>query len=144
MYRKSCNLNNLIERMISHASNALQHAYAPYSHYCVGACICCEDDSLHTGVNVENSSYGLTICAESSAICKMASEGKHTIKSIVILAKNNQLCAPCGACRQRIYEFSIPETQIYLCNQQTVLKTTTINELLPLAFHLNPTHRTQP
>lgn len=129
-------MNNLTRKMIEQASHALQHAYAPYSNYRVGACICTEEDALFTGVNVENSSYGLTICAESSAICQMVAAGQYKIKSMVLLAGNNMLCTPCGACRQRMCEFSTPHTQIFLCNQQTILKSITMEDLLPMAFSL--------
>ncbi len=81
-------------------------------------------------------SYGLTVCAEISAISHLITAGKRKIKHVVILAGNDKLCTPCGACRQCIYEFACTETQIHLCNQQTVLKSLTIDELLPLAFHL--------
>ena len=131
-------MNDNTQLMINKATQALQHAYAPYSKYTVAACICSEDDVLYTGVNVENSSYGLTICAETSAICQMISAGKLRMKSIVILAGDNALCPPCGACRQRIHEFSTIETRIYLCNQQNILKTVTVGELLPMAFSLKP------
>ena len=131
-------MNETIKLMIYNASQALQHAYAPYSKYSVGACLCSEDNTLYTGVNVENSSYGLTICAETSAICQMITAGKHQIKSMVILNGDNALCPPCGACRQRIHEFSTPKTRIYLCNQQNILKTVTVGELLPMAFSLKP------
>jgi len=129
-------MNETIKQMISHAHQALAHSYAPYSHFTVAACICSEKDVLFTGVNVENSSYGLTICAERSAISQMIVSGARQIKSIVILAGTNELCTPCGACRQCIHEFSIPETLIYLCNKETILKTMTIDALLPMAFKL--------
>ena len=132
-------MNELTKLMIKHASKALQNSYAPYSKYTVAACLCSEDNSLFTGVNVENSSYGLTICAESSAICQMVAAGQRKIKSMVILAGDNVLCTPCGACRQRIVEFSTSETQLYLCNQQTILQTKTPDELLPMAFCLKDT-----
>lgn len=122
--------------MIDKARQTLQYAYAPYSNYSVSACICTEDDTLFTGVNVENSSYGLSVCAETSAICQMITAGKQTIKSMVILAGNNALCPPCGACRQLIHEFSTPKTRIHLCDNHNVLKMMTIDELLPLAFSL--------
>jgi cytidine deaminase len=124
--------------MINDAHKALKNAYAPYSKFSVGCCISTVDDKLYTGVNVENSSYGLTICAEGSAICQMITAGDHHIKSIVILASNNLLCPPCGACRQRIYEFATPDTMIYLCNKDSILKKMTMNELLPLAFDIKP------
>ena len=131
-------MNKLTKAMINLASQALNHVYAPYSNYAVGACLCSEDDQLFTGVNVENASYGLTICAEASAICHMIMAGKHKIKSVVILNGENTLCPPCGACRQRLHEFSTSKTKIYLCNQQTVLQEISMGELLPLAFNLNP------
>ncbi len=93
---------------------------------------------FYHGINVENSSYGLTTCAETAAITAMATAGEQLIKSIVILAGNNLLCPPCGACRQRIHEFSLPTTRIYLCNKETVLQELTIDELLPLAFDFKP------
>jgi cytidine deaminase len=132
-------MDKMAQQMIHNARLALKNAYAPYSHYQVGACICCEDDTLYTGVNVENGSYGLTICAESAAICQMIAQGRRQIKSIVVMSIDNALCTPCGACRQRIHEFSTPNTAIYLCDQQAILQTTTIDELLPLAFRLKGT-----
>ncbi|KTD22332.1 cytidine deaminase [Legionella londiniensis] len=128
-------MNELIQRMIKEASHALQNAYAPYSHFAVACCLRSNDD-LFTGVNVENSSYGLTICAESSAISQMIAAGKQRINELVLIAGNNLLCSPCGGCRQRIYEFSDLDTKIHLCSLETVLKTATIEELLPLAFNM--------
>lgn len=129
---------DLIGAMINKAKAVLPNAYAPYSNYQVAACICCDDDSFQTGVNVENASYGLTICAESSAICQMITAGKQKIKSLVVLNGTNSLCTPCGACRQRIAEFSTSETMIHLCNHQSLIRSLTIDELLPLAFKLKP------
>lgn len=120
--------------MIEEAHNALVHAYAPYSKFRVAACICTNEDKLYTGINVENSSYGLTVCAETSAICTMVTSGGQKIKSMVILSGNNLLCSPCGACRQRMHEFSTPETIIHLCNKDKIFRSMTIDELLPLAF----------
>ncbi len=132
-------MNDITQLMMSKARLALQHAYAPYSKYTVGACLCTEDQTLYTGVNVENSSYGLTICAESSAICQMITAGERQIKSMVILSGNNALCPPCGACRQRIYEFSTEKTQIYLCDHHSILKKIALDDLLPMAFSLSRT-----
>ncbi len=131
-------MDKITAQMISKAHQALSFSYAPYSKFTVAACICTDKDNLYTGVNVENSSYGLTACAESSAICNMVSAGEQQIKSMVILAGNNQLCPPCGACRQRIHEFSTPETLINLCDKDSILRSMTLKELLPLAFDFNP------
>lgn len=127
-------MNTIMTQMISEACKALPNAYAPYSKFTVAACICTDRDNLYTGVNVENSSYSLTSCAEASAICNMVLAGEQRIKSIVVLAGTNLLCSPCGACRQRIHEFSAPDTMIHLCNNHTVFQSITISELLPLAF----------
>ncbi len=124
--------------MIHQAKQALVHAYAPYSNFQVASCLCSEDGNLYTGVNVENTSYGLSICAEASAICHMIAAGKRKIKSLVVLNGENTLCSPCGACRQRIMEFSTPDTLVHLCDEQAVIKTMRIDELLPEAFRLKP------
>lgn len=124
--------------MITEAHKVLVNAYAPYSKFSVASCICTDKNNFYTGVNIENISYGLTTCAETSAICNMVSAGEKTIKSIVVLAGNNLLCSPCGACRQRIQEFSSPETMVHLCNKDTIFHSIAIKELLPLAFDFNP------
>lgn len=131
-------MDALIKKMITAAYNALPHAYAPYSQFQVAACICTEEGTLYTGVNVENASFGLTLCAEASAIANMVSDGARKIKQIVILAGNNELCAPCGACRQRLIEFSSQATAVHLCNHTSLLQTVAITELLPLAFNFKP------
>lgn len=131
-------MNQIITKMIAEAVKVLPNAYAPYSKFLVACCVCSDTDVLYTGVNVENSSYGLTCCAETSAICKMVTAGEQRIKSVVVLAGNNLLCSPCGACRQRIHEFATPDTQIHLCDKDSVLRTLTLDELLPLAFDFNP------
>ena len=131
-------MNKVISNMISRAHTAIAHSYSPYSGFRVAACICTDQGNLYTGVNVENASYGLTLCAEASAICQMVTAGKHVIQSMVILAGTNELCAPCGACRQRIYEFSTPQTLVHLCTQSAILLSMTMSELLPLPFDFKP------
>ncbi|KTC78665.1 cytidine deaminase [Legionella cincinnatiensis] len=127
-----------ITKMISSAYKALTHSYSPYSKFSVASCICTDKDTLYTGVNVENSSYGLSTCAEASAISAMISAGEKNIKSIVVLAGTNLLCPPCGACRQRIYEFSTTDTIVHLCSKDSILRSIKMSELLPLAFDFNP------
>lgn len=131
-------MDKITEKMIAKACKVLPFAYAPYSKFSVASCICTDKDNLYTGVNVENSSYGLTACAEQSAICNMVSAGEQRIKSIVILAGTNLLCSPCGACRQRIKEFSTPNTIVHLCNATSIFQSLTVAELLPLAFDFKP------
>ncbi|AWN74425.1 cytidine deaminase [Legionella anisa] len=127
-------MDQTIAKMISNAHKALAHSYSPYSKFSVACCICTDKDNLYTGINVENSSYGLAVCAETSAISAMVSAGEQRIKSMVVLAGTNLLCSPCGACRQRIYEFSTPDTLIHLCDKNSILHSFKIDELLPLAF----------
>lgn len=132
-------MNELTKTMLTKAKKALPNAYAPYSNFKVAACLRGSDNGLFVGVNVENCSYGLTLCAESSAIAHMITAGEQKILDLVLLAHNNELCTPCGACRQRLYEFSTPETRIHLCNQENILQTLSIDELLPFAFRLTET-----
>jgi cytidine deaminase len=127
-------MDKIIAEMIHRASKALPNAYAPYSKFLVASCILTEKNNYYTGVNVENGSYGLTVCAETSAICNMVSSGETQIKSIAVLAGNNLLCSPCGSCRQKIYEFSTASTMVHLCNKEKVFQSLPIKELLPLAF----------
>lgn len=131
-------MDPVLAKMISTAHKALAHSYAPYSKFTVACCIQTDKNNLYTGINVENSSYGLTLCAETSAIASMVTAGEQHIKNMVVLAGTNEFCSPCGACRQRIYEFSTPETMIHLCDNKAILRSITINELLPLAFDFNP------
>ncbi|WP_019217085.1 cytidine deaminase [Legionella tunisiensis] len=131
-------MSKLTKLMIEHAKQVLVRAYAPYSNFKVASCLCSEDDQFFSGVNVENASYGLSICAESSAICQMVTAGKQKIKSIVVLNSKNTLCPPCGACRQRIAEFSTSDALVHLCNNETVIKSMSIGELLPEVFKFKP------
>lgn len=131
-------MNELIESMIRSAKQALPRAYAPYSKYQVACCLRSEDGSLFTAVNTENASYGLSICAESSAICQMVAAGQRKISSLVLLDGINSLCAPCGACRQRIAEFSTQDTLIHLSQDDVISKSFSIDELLPLQFKFTP------
>lgn len=120
----------LINKMITKAHNALDNAYAPYSKFKVACCIQTSNGTLFTGVNVENGSYGLTLCAEAAAISNMVSAGEQHISHMVVLASSNMICPPCGACRQRIHEFSDENTMIHMCDRENVLVSSSIVELL--------------
>ena len=124
------------ELMAEKACEVMQNAYAPYSNYHVGVCVLAEDGSMFTGCNVENASYGLTICAERSAITSLISDGKKKIKALAVVGSGEELCTPCGSCRQVMREFAAPDTPVYLCNPKTkkVVRTTTMGELLPDSF----------
>lgn len=122
------------QAMLTKATQAMENAYAPYSHYQVGACIRTTNDKLFAGCNVENISYGLTCCAEASAISNMITEGENSIAEIVIITKTGPLVTPCGACLQRIQEFASQDVPIHLANASGIVKTTTLNTLFPCPF----------
>ena len=117
---------------------ARKTAYAPYSDYQVGAALECDDGSIFTGCNVENASYGATVCAERNAVFKAVSEGKRRIVRIAIAGgSGDQLnyAHPCGVCRQVLREFSDPEQLIVLVGTSADdIKRYTLEELLPDSF----------
>lgn len=129
--------SNYLSEMVQKAKAAMRYAYVPVSQFPVGACLRTRDNTFFAGCNLENASYSLTICAESSAIASMVAAGHRQISEIVVMAEKIDLCSPCGACRQRINEFATPETLIHLCTKKGVLKQSlTMEQLLPLAFKL--------
>ena len=128
--------------MLEQAQQAVTRSYSPYSHFPVGACIKTTNGKLFSGCNVENAAYNLCICAEASAIVKMISAGEKKIAAIVVVTPTNSPTPPCGACRQRIAEFSTAETKVYLCDKHNNQQTFTLQELLPHAF--TPTNLEQP
>lgn len=121
-----------IQKLMDCAIKARENAYSPYSHFAVGAALLCEDGILYEGCNIENASYGLTNCAERTAIFKAVSEGHTTFKALAVVADTEGPCAPCGACRQVMAEFKIP--LIIMGNLMGNIKIVTIEELLPFSF----------
>lgn len=123
------------EELIQEAFKALKNAYAPYSHYHVGACVLAKDGRTFYGANIENASYGATICAERNAVFGAYSNGcrKDDIEAIAIVSDGGRLGAPCGMCRQVLCELLNQDTPIYLSNG-TEEKDTNIAELLPMQF----------
>ena len=117
------------------AKKASSRAYAPYSHFQVGCALLTKSGNVYTGCNVENASYGLTICAERNAIAQaIGQEGQMEIDTIVVYTPTSSPTPPCGACRQVIHEFGNP-TVISCCDTE---KETShrMNDLLPNAFDL--------
>ena len=137
-------MTGLLEPMIELARRALTHAHAPYSRFRVGACLRAASGRLYAGANVENASYGLTLCAESSAIAAMVTAGDREIVEVVIVTEGAELCPPCGRCRQQLAEFAHPQVPIHLCGPEGLRLTTTLGELLPLAFGPGAFERTDP
>ena len=121
-----------IQKLMDCAIKARENAYSPYSHFAVGAALLCEDDTLYEGCNIENASYGLTNCAERTAIFKAVSEGHIKFKALAVVADTEEPCAPCGACRQVMAEFKIP--LIIMGNLMGNIKMVTIEEVLPFSF----------
>ncbi len=120
--------------LFQQAEKVSQLAYAPYSKYHVGACIETSNGNLFSGCNVENASYGLTTCAESSAISVMLAAGEKNIQQVAVMVNGPDIAAPCGACRQRLYEFATPDTLIHVGNLAGARATYKMSELLPHAF----------
>jgi cytidine deaminase len=118
-------------RLIAAAKQVSEHSYSPYSNFAVGAAVLTANGEIYTGTNVENASYGLTICAERFAIGHAISQGNNAITAIAVYAPKAD-AAPCGACRQFIYEFGADIRVIYFKDKQVV--SPHIKELLPEAF----------
>lgn len=121
-----------ILKLIDRAAVAREKSYSPYSHFGVGAALLCEDGTIYEGCNIENASYGLTNCAERTAIFKAVSEGHTKFKAIAVVADTEGPCSPCGACRQVISEFEI--TYIIMANLKGDYTVVELDELLPFRF----------
>ncbi len=122
------------DSLIQEAIEARKQAYTPYSKFKVGAAVLTADGQVFRGCNIENASYGLTNCAERTAIFKAVSEGEPKVEAIAIVADTDGPVSPCGACRQVIAEFSDSNTKVYLSNLKGDLLETSIAELLPGFF----------
>lgn len=127
------------ENLIQKAIEQLDHAYAPYSDFKVGAALLSSDGQIFTGCNIENFAYGPSNCAERTAIFKAVSEGTRDFKAIAIVGGKHGIirdyCAPCGVCRQVMAEFCSPEEfQIILAKSPEDYQIYTLAELLPKAF----------
>jgi cytidine deaminase len=128
-----------VDELKTRARAAAANAYAPYSHFRVGAAVLLEDGNIIAGCNVENASYRLTTCAEQTAIVSaVALHGPSLrIRAIVVVNLNNAPGQPCGACRQTIHEFSSPDTEVFFPAADGSLTRSVIADLLPHAFLLN-------
>lgn len=123
------------EKLIEYAENAMKNAYAPYSNFKVGSAVLLSDDTVYTGCNIENSSYGATICAERTAIFKAVSEGRRDIVKIAIVSSSNDKTYPCGICRQVMAEFMIKGT-IILKDKNNNITEESVEKIFPNAFIL--------
>jgi cytidine deaminase len=121
------------EELIRVASLARQRAHAPYSKYKVGAAIRTKRNKVHSGANVENASYGLTVCAERTAAFAAVNAGDTAFDAIAIVIDDDKLPTPCGACRQVLAEFS-PDMRVILATTGGKRRVTTLDVLLPDPF----------
>ena len=119
--------------LIEAAIDARQHAHAPYSHFRVGAALEAVDGRVFTGCNVENATYGLSVCAERIAIFKAISEGVRKFQRIAVSADTDVLTPPCGACRQILWEFC-GDIEVTLTNLKGKTETLHLKDLFPRPF----------
>ncbi len=126
------------DELIQKAAQARKRAYAPYSEFTVGAALLCEDGTVYTGCNIENASYGATVCAERTAFFKAVSEGEGDFAAIAIVGgpddKPYEFCPPCGMCRQVMTEFcDLDRFRIVLSNgsEQRIYS---LKEMMPYSF----------
>ena len=122
------------QELVNAAKGAADNAYAPYSEFRIGAALKCTNGEIIAGCNVENASYGLTICAERNAIAAAVAKGHRSFDSVVVYTPLKTLVPPCGACRQVIAEFMPPEGEVVLANDYGQSERWTVAELLPAAF----------
>ena len=123
--------------LLNKAKETMNNAYAPYSHFKVGAAILTEDGLVYTGCNVENASYGATICAERTAAVKAVSEGYIKFSKVAIVSSEGTYTYPCGVCRQFLSEFMTKDSLIIVEDEKEGIKEIPFKELLPLSFSLN-------
>jgi cytidine deaminase len=122
------------ERLLAAARAARANAYAPYSNFPVGAALLAEDGRIFTGVNVENASYGLTTCAERTAMSKAVSEGARDFRAIAVVGPEDDVaCPPCGSCRQILHELG-PEMTVVMADHGGRPLERKLSDLLPGAF----------
>ena len=131
-------LNGSVQNLRAAARDAMAAAYCPYSNFAVGAAVLCSDGAIFIGCNVENASYGLTVCAERNAIFCAVAAGHLDFIALALVTSSMEIARPCGACRQVIAEFSSADLPVRIISEsilgQYVIET--IAELLPSNFNL--------
>lgn len=122
------------QELMDLARDMLSRAYAPYSDFSVGAALEAEDGRVFTGCNVENAAYGSSLCAERGALLKAVSEGARRFRRIAVIGSGPELCQPCGACRQMLFEFA-PSLEVLVGSaQRDGIQRSTLSDLLPHGF----------
>ena len=123
----------ILEKAFEYAKKARNNAYAPYSHFLVGAALVTKDGKIFTGCNIENASFGLTVCAERVAIFKAVSEGERDFDFLVVVTDTDPPAFPCGACRQVIREFG-KDIEVVVANLKGDMIKKSLSEILPNSF----------
>lgn len=126
------------QRLIDAARQAVRHSYSPYSHFAVGAALLASDGTIATGCNIENASYGATVCAERTAVFKAVSGGMRSFTALALVAQTP--VPPCALCLQVLAEFCSPDLPIYAAAigpANPEVRQWTLGQLLPEAFRLN-------
>ncbi len=129
-------LSEDIETLVSHAREAATRAYCRYSEFPVGAAVRSPNNAIHSGCNIENASFGLTVCAERVAIWGAVAAGQTSVQTLAIYTPTDRPTPPCGACRQVIIEFAGPEFKVVSACDGPDLLTLSLAELLPASFSL--------
>ena len=122
------------QELLNAALSARERAYAPYSKFMVGAAVMANSGKIYTGCNIENASYGLTVCAERNALFSAVGAGEREFTALCVVGDTEAPISPCGACRQVMAEFKVP--RIILANLKGDVKEYTLEELLPYGFSL--------
>ena len=138
-------MNSLDQKTIDElhqvALNALSHSYSPYSKCQVGSAVLGESGRIYPGTNVENSSYGITDCAERAAVIHAITAGERKLTAVLVVSKDGW--PPCGSCRQVLAEFAAPTTPVLISNKKEIVSTKTLGDLLPLAYTPDHVFRAQ-
>lgn len=124
------------QELMDKAREVSKHSYSPYSKFAVGACLLTENNKVYSGCNFENSSFGLTICAERNAVGSAIANGERKIKAIAIYSPNQKHCYPCGACRQVLNEFKTEADLDVITESDNGLEISKLSTLLPEGFNL--------
>jgi cytidine deaminase len=116
------------------ARQAMARCHAPYSQFPVGAALRGDDGNIYRGANIEVASFPEGWCAETTAIGQLIMAGAQRITEVAVIAEKMVACTPCGGCRQRLAEFADADTKVHLCDNDGIVQTVTLGELLPFAF----------
>ncbi|WP_211596713.1 cytidine deaminase [Phreatobacter stygius] len=123
-----------LKALFDAARRAQAQAYAPYSRFRVGAAIRSASGAIHAGCNVENAAYPVGACAEAGALSAMVLAGDRQIAEILVIGDGPELCTPCGACRQRLREFSADAVLVHVAGPEGLRRSFTLGSLLPFSF----------